>query len=225
MRKEKLERTIDITKLEIYKLWDRCSFSLSTPLPSPKLHCFKINIEVKVLTLKLIAIPLIHCLLIWSTCFLLLRKMASRSLKDNKLLIILLKYDTQTIKLLQYLINRLTIPFKSMGIVLSEAKNKTMHASKLADQYMNIGCNYRKMAIRLNIQIRARCGHYRICRSAPENLSNKGGIRKWWRGFVEQNYRSASCFREEIQLLLVMVRHHQMTVDCMLISCRTCAIQ
>ena len=83
-------------------------------------------------------------------------------LKDNKPAYILLKYDTQVIE-------ADTIPEKhinytlqeAMKIVLSEAENKTIHASKLADEIYE-----RRLYIQKNgnkaqyTQIRARCGHY-----------------------------------------------------------------
>ncbi len=56
-------------------------------------------------------------------------------LKDNKPVYIVLRYDIQTIevdtvpdKLINYTLQ------EAMKIVLSEADNKTMHASKLADE-------------------------------------------------------------------------------------------
>lgn len=83
-------------------------------------------------------------------------------LKDNKPAYILLKYDTQAIEVD-------TVPDKqinytlqeAMKIVLSEAENKTIHASKLADEIYE-----RKLYLQKNgnkaqyTQIRARCGHY-----------------------------------------------------------------
>jgi antitoxin Phd len=83
-------------------------------------------------------------------------------LKDNKPAYILLKYDTQAIEVD-------TVPDKqinytlqdAMKIVLLEAENKTMHASKLAEEIYE-----RKLYLQKNgkkaqyTQIRARCGHY-----------------------------------------------------------------
>lgn len=83
-------------------------------------------------------------------------------LKDNKPAYVLLKYDTQTIvndivlgKQINYTLQ------EAMKIVLSEAGNKTMHASKLADEIYE-----RKLYLQKNgnkaqyTQVRARCGHY-----------------------------------------------------------------
>lgn len=83
-------------------------------------------------------------------------------LKDNQPAYILMKYDTQVIE-----VN--TVPDKqinytlqeAMKIVLSHAENRTMHASKLADEIYD-----RKLYLQKNgdkaqyTQIRARCGHY-----------------------------------------------------------------
>lgn len=83
-------------------------------------------------------------------------------LKDNKPAYILMKYDTQAVEYD-------TVPNKqanytlqeAMKIVLSEAENTTMHASKLADEIYE-----RKLYLQKNgnkaqyTQIRARCGHY-----------------------------------------------------------------
>ncbi|WP_339060206.1 hypothetical protein [Tepidibacillus marianensis] len=83
-------------------------------------------------------------------------------LKDNKPAYILLKYDTQTIE-----VN--TVPGKqinytlqeAMTIVLSEAENKTMHASKLADEIYERRLYLQKNGNKAQYtQIRARCGHY-----------------------------------------------------------------
>lgn len=83
-------------------------------------------------------------------------------LKDNKPAYILLKYDTQTIEID-------TVPDKqinytlqeAMKIVLSEAENKTMHASKLADEIYERRLYLQKNGNKAQYtQIRARCGHY-----------------------------------------------------------------
>jgi hypothetical protein len=83
-------------------------------------------------------------------------------LKDNKPAYILLKYDTQTIEVD-------TVPDKqinytlqeAMKIVLSEAENKTMHASKLADEIYERRLYLQKNGNKAQYtQIRARCGHY-----------------------------------------------------------------
>ena len=83
-------------------------------------------------------------------------------LKDNKPAYILLKYDTQAIEVD-------TIPDKqfnytlqeAMKIVLSEAENKTIHASKLADEIYDRRLYLQKNGNKAQYtQIRARCGHY-----------------------------------------------------------------
>lgn len=83
-------------------------------------------------------------------------------LKDNKPVYIVLKYDTQAIEVD-------TIPDKqinytlqeAMKIVLSEAENKTMHASKLADEIYERRLYLQKNGNKAQYtQIRARCGHY-----------------------------------------------------------------
>jgi antitoxin Phd len=83
-------------------------------------------------------------------------------LKDNKPAYIVLKYDAEGIvaeniteKHANYTLQ------EAMKIVLSEADNKTMHASELADEIYK-----RKLYLQKNgkkaqyTQIRARCGHY-----------------------------------------------------------------
>lgn len=83
-------------------------------------------------------------------------------LKDNKPAYILMKYDTQAIE-------ADTVPDKqvnytlqeAMKIVLSEAENKTMHASKLADEIYERRLYLQKNGNKAQYtQIRARCGHY-----------------------------------------------------------------
>ena len=83
-------------------------------------------------------------------------------LKDNKPAYILLKYDTQAIEVD-------TVPDKqvnytlqeAMKIVLSEAENKTIHASKLADEIYERRLYLQKNGNKAQYtQIRARCGHY-----------------------------------------------------------------
>lgn len=83
-------------------------------------------------------------------------------LKDNKPAYIVMKYDAQAIdidfaqeKQIHYTLQ------EAMSIVLSEAEDNTMHASKLADEIYE-----RKLYLQKNgkkaqyTQIRARCGHY-----------------------------------------------------------------
>jgi antitoxin Phd len=83
-------------------------------------------------------------------------------LKDNKPAYILLKCDTQAIEVD-------TVPDKqinytlqeAMKIVLSEAEDKTMHASKLADEIYERRLYLQKNGNKAQYtQIRARCGHY-----------------------------------------------------------------
>ena len=83
-------------------------------------------------------------------------------LKDNKPAYILMKYDTQAIEVD-------TVPDKqvnytlqeAMKIVLSEVENKTMHASKLADEIYERRLYLQKNGNKAQYtQIRARCGHY-----------------------------------------------------------------
>ena len=83
-------------------------------------------------------------------------------LKHNKPAYILMKYDTQAIQVD-------TVPDKqvnytlqeAMKIVLSEAENKTMHASKLADEIYERRLYLQKNGNKAQYtQIRARCGHY-----------------------------------------------------------------
>lgn len=83
-------------------------------------------------------------------------------LKDNKPAYILMKYDTQAIEVD-------TVPDKqinytlqeAMKIVLSGAENKTMHASKLADEIFERRLYLQKNGNKAQYtQIRARCGHY-----------------------------------------------------------------
>lgn len=83
-------------------------------------------------------------------------------LKDNKPVYIVLKYDAEIMddnsvpeKQINYTLQ------EAMKIVLSEAENKTLHASELADEIYE-----RKLYLQKNgnkaqyTQIRARCGHY-----------------------------------------------------------------
>lgn len=83
-------------------------------------------------------------------------------LKDNKPAYILMKYDTQVIeydtvpdKQINYTLQ------EAMKIVLSEVENKTMHASKLADEIYERRLYLQKNGSKAQYtQIRARCGHY-----------------------------------------------------------------
>lgn len=83
-------------------------------------------------------------------------------LKDNKPVYIVLKYDAQAIdvdsvpeKQSNYTLQ------EAMKIVLLETENKTMHASKLADEIYERRLYLQKNGNKAQYtQIRARCGHY-----------------------------------------------------------------
>lgn len=84
-------------------------------------------------------------------------------LKDNKPVYIILKYDvsqpipsnTAATEFVNYTLQ------EAMKIVLSEAENNTMHASKLADEIYNRRLYLQKNGKKAQYtQIRARCGHY-----------------------------------------------------------------
>ena len=83
-------------------------------------------------------------------------------LKDNKPAYIVLKYDAEDIvteniteKHANYTLQ------EAMKIVLSEAENKTMHASDLADEIYKRRLYLQKNGKKAQYtQIRARCGHY-----------------------------------------------------------------
>jgi antitoxin Phd len=83
-------------------------------------------------------------------------------LKDNKPAYILLKYDTQTIEVDPVPDKQKSITLQeAMKVVLSEAENKTMHASKLADAIYERRLYLQKNGNKAQYtQIRARCGHY-----------------------------------------------------------------
>jgi len=83
-------------------------------------------------------------------------------LKDNKPAYILMKYCSQTIEgdIVSARPNSYTLQ-EAMKIVLSEAENKTMHASKLADEIYERRLYLQKNGSKAQYtQIRARCGHY-----------------------------------------------------------------
>lgn len=84
-------------------------------------------------------------------------------LKDNKPVYIILKYDTsQPIPSNTVLAESVNYTLQeAMRIVLSEAENNTMHASKLADEIYNRRLYLQKNGKKAQYtQIRARCGHY-----------------------------------------------------------------
>lgn len=84
-------------------------------------------------------------------------------LKDNKPVYIVLKYDENN--LTDVGISMSEMPnytlHEAMRIVLSEAKNKTMHAAELADEIYKRRLYLKKDGSKAEYtQIRARCGHY-----------------------------------------------------------------
>jgi len=83
-------------------------------------------------------------------------------LKDNKPAYILMKYDTQAIEVDTVSDKQINYTLQeAMKIVLSEAENKTMHASKLADEIYERRLYLQKNGNKAQYtQIRARCGHY-----------------------------------------------------------------
>ena len=83
-------------------------------------------------------------------------------LKDNKPVYIVLKYDSQTIEVDKVPNKQINTTLQeAMKIVLSEAENKTMHASKLADEIYESRLYLQKNGNEAQYtQIRARCGYY-----------------------------------------------------------------
>ncbi len=83
-------------------------------------------------------------------------------LKDNKPAYILMKYDTQAMEVDTVADKQISYTLQdAMKIVLSEAENKTMHASKLADEIYERRLYLQKNGNKAQYtQIRARCGHY-----------------------------------------------------------------
>ena len=83
-------------------------------------------------------------------------------LKDNKPAYILMKYDTQAVEVDTVADKQINYTLQdAMKIVLSEAENKTMHASKLADEIYERRLYLQKNGNKAQYtQIRARCGHY-----------------------------------------------------------------
>jgi len=82
-------------------------------------------------------------------------------LKDNKPAYIILKHDNHVVdtNIPSGAVN-LTL-HEAMKIVLSEAENYTMHASKLADEIYDRRLYLQKNGQKAQYtQIRARCGHY-----------------------------------------------------------------
>ena len=94
-------------------------------------------------------------------------------LKDNKPMYLILKYDaSQPIHTytLQTKTTYCTL-HEAMKIVLLEAENKTMHASKLADEIYNRRLYLQKNGDKAQYtQIRAICGHYpHLFKALPGN--------------------------------------------------------
>lgn len=83
-------------------------------------------------------------------------------LKDNKPAYILMRYDTQAIEVDKVPDKQINYTLQeAMKIVLLEVENKTMHASKLADEIYERRLYLQKNGNKAQYtQIRARCGHY-----------------------------------------------------------------
>ena len=83
-------------------------------------------------------------------------------LKDNKPVYIVLKYDAEGIDVENIPDKHANYTLQeAMKIVLSEADNKTMHASELADEIYKRRLYLQKNGKKAQYtQIRARCGHY-----------------------------------------------------------------
>lgn len=83
-------------------------------------------------------------------------------LQDNKPAYILMKYDTQAIEVDTVSDKQINYTLQeAMRIVLSDAEDKTMHASKLADEIYERRLYLQKNGNKAQYtQIRARCGHY-----------------------------------------------------------------
>jgi len=83
-------------------------------------------------------------------------------LKDNKPAYILMKYDKQATEVDAVPDNQINYTLhEAMKIVLSEVDDKTMHASKLADEIYERRLYLQKNGNKAQYtQIRARCGHY-----------------------------------------------------------------
>ena len=83
-------------------------------------------------------------------------------LKDNKPVYIVLKYDAEGIDVENIPDKHANYTLQeAMKIVLSEAENKTMHASELADEIYKRRLYLQKNGKKAQYtQIRARCGHY-----------------------------------------------------------------
>jgi len=84
-------------------------------------------------------------------------------LKDNKPVYIVLKYDENNSTDAEFVMQEMPnyTLHEAMRIVLSEAENKTMHASELADEIYRRRLYLKKDGSKAEYtQIRARCGHY-----------------------------------------------------------------
>lgn len=83
-------------------------------------------------------------------------------LKDNKPVYVVLKYDAEVMNVENTPDKQTNYTLQeAMKIVLSEADDKTMHASKLADEIYERRLYLQKNGKKAQYtQIRARCGHY-----------------------------------------------------------------
>ena len=83
-------------------------------------------------------------------------------LKDNQPVYIVLKYDAENIDVDVTSNEKMNYTLQeAMKIVLAEADNNTMHASKLADEIYERRLYLQKNGKKAQYtQIRARCGHY-----------------------------------------------------------------
>ena len=102
-------------------------------------------------------------------------------LKDNKPVYIVLKYDAEGIDVENIPDKHANYTLQeAMKIVLSEADNKTMHASELADEIYKRRLYLQKDGKKAQYtQIRARCGHYpELFEALPGNyIKLKDGIK------------------------------------------------
>jgi antitoxin Phd len=101
-------------------------------------------------------------------------------LKDNKPVYVVLKYDENSLTDIGIGMQEKSnyTLHEAMRIVLSEAENKTMHASELADEIYRRRLYLKKDGSKAEYtQIRARCGHYPdMFEALPGNyIKLKGG--------------------------------------------------
>jgi len=101
-------------------------------------------------------------------------------LKDNKPVYIVMKYDAQAIDVDSVPEQSNYTLQEAMKVILSEAEDKTMHASKLADEIYERRLYLQKNGKKAQYtQIRARCGHYpNMFEALPGNyIKLKEGIK------------------------------------------------